>query len=170
MGGPGWLVLLGCLGLSWAPVCLWGATGNGAGAQSLLAGTWMLEALDVVPDARGSTGRYLERARSDVERVHPVGRTFVEFRPDGTFTILRGAGRPAEGTWALTDAGFSLRLDRTREDGPRTLPYRLDLLEADRLVLEFRITTEGAGTGPLPFRLHFVPSKWDLDAVRGGGR
>ena len=128
----------------------------------------MLEAVDVLPGDGESGMVAREQIQSDVKRIHPVGKTFVAFEPTGSFKILRGPGRMTEGVW-MNDlqGGFSLELKGIREDGPAGLPYRLFLLEEERLILEFRVNPE-AGVTTRPFLLHFIPSKWDMELLAGG--
>lgn len=139
------------------------------GTLDPLIGVWMLEAVDVVPGPGEAVDSQedLKRARADVEKIHPVGGTFLAFEAGGTFEIVRGPGRLSRGSW-LNDAenGFQLRLDGVREDAQSVLPYRMHRLEEDRLVLEFRLPPERGGS-VRPFLLHFIPSPLPMKTVKG---
>lgn len=146
---------------------------EGTRGEALLQRAWMLEAVAVFrpqpaagaeEQAAGApAGGEVQELEKEIRRLHPVGRTFVEFRADGTFSLLRG-GQERAGTYYAAGGQLTLSLETQAEEQVARLPYALELLEAERLVLRFNLEERSAPGG---FLLHFIPSQWSLEQVRG---
>ncbi len=111
--------------------------------------SWMLEAITEEGAGVKPEGIPLGHLR----RSHPVGATFLEIRPDGTFRLLRGPGRQHTGTWREEGRRLLLALSADISEGGPQFVYSLLLAQKDHLRVGIALGAQESGVA-----LHFAPA------------